>query len=175
MCTSGGIYTAINDLKTSVSEGKSLIASAITDKGVSTASSATFQTMASNIGKIIVCAISSSEIINTTTIFSNNTLVTGLKYNKSYVNTIFYYLGFAGRTTISLTYNGFTSGWNIMIINCSTGYVTYVNSNNYTSYESAPSFTIPTSERNNNPHILQFLNNTGSGVAMPDINTITVS
>ena len=52
MCTSGGIYTAINDLKTSVSEGKSLIASAITDKGVSTASSATFQTMASNIGKI---------------------------------------------------------------------------------------------------------------------------
>ena len=42
----------ISDLKTSVSNGKSLIASAITDKGVSTASSATFQTMASNIGKI---------------------------------------------------------------------------------------------------------------------------
>ena len=52
MCTSGGIYTAINNLKTSVSEGKSLIASAITDKGVSTASSATFQTMANNIRSI---------------------------------------------------------------------------------------------------------------------------
>lgn len=42
----------LNEVKTSVSNGKSLIASAITDKGVSTASSATFQTMASNIGKI---------------------------------------------------------------------------------------------------------------------------
>ena len=42
----------INSLKSSVSNGKSLIASAITDKGVSTASNATFQTMADNIGKI---------------------------------------------------------------------------------------------------------------------------
>jgi len=42
----------ISDLKTSVSNGKSLIASAITDKGVSTASDATFQTMADNIGNI---------------------------------------------------------------------------------------------------------------------------
>ena len=39
----------IINLKSSVSEGKSLIASAITDKGVSTASDATFQTMADNI------------------------------------------------------------------------------------------------------------------------------
>ena len=36
----------------SVSNGKSLIASAITGKGVSTASDATFQTMANNIGSI---------------------------------------------------------------------------------------------------------------------------
>ena len=42
----------INNLKSSVSNGKSLIASAITDKGVSTASNATFQTMANNIGNI---------------------------------------------------------------------------------------------------------------------------
>ena len=42
----------LNEVKTSVSNGKSLIASAITDKGVSTASSATFQTMASNIRSI---------------------------------------------------------------------------------------------------------------------------
>lgn len=39
----------IINLKSSVSEGKSLIASAITDKGISTASNATFQTMADNI------------------------------------------------------------------------------------------------------------------------------
>ena len=44
--------TEVESLKSSVSEGKSLIASAITDKGVSTSSTATFQTMATNIGKI---------------------------------------------------------------------------------------------------------------------------
>lgn len=42
----------LDELKTSVSNGKSLIASAITDKGVSTASNATFQTMANNIRNI---------------------------------------------------------------------------------------------------------------------------
>ena len=42
----------INNLKTSVSNGKSAIASAITGKGVSTASDATFQTMANNINSI---------------------------------------------------------------------------------------------------------------------------
>ena len=44
--------TEINSLKTSVSNGKSAIASAITGKGVSTASNATFQTMANNINSI---------------------------------------------------------------------------------------------------------------------------
>ena len=44
----------ITSLKTSVSNGKSLIASAITDKGVSTASDATFQTMADNISSLDV-------------------------------------------------------------------------------------------------------------------------
>ena len=46
------IDTEMNSVKTSVSNGKSLIASAITDKGVSTASNATFQTMANNISQI---------------------------------------------------------------------------------------------------------------------------
>ena len=45
--------TEINNLKSSVSNGKSAIASAITDKGVSTASDATFQTMANNIRSIL--------------------------------------------------------------------------------------------------------------------------
>ena len=39
----------INDLKTSVSEGKALVAEAVTDKGVQTASDATFQEIADNI------------------------------------------------------------------------------------------------------------------------------
>lgn len=42
----------LNSLKTSVSEGKSLIASAVTDKGVNTAEDASFQTIASNIKNI---------------------------------------------------------------------------------------------------------------------------
>ena len=44
----------INSLKSSVSNGKSAIASAITGKGVSTAADATFQTMANNINQIYV-------------------------------------------------------------------------------------------------------------------------
>lgn len=43
---------AVNNCFQSVSDGKSKIASAITDKGVKTASDATFDTMASNIKKI---------------------------------------------------------------------------------------------------------------------------
>lgn len=42
-----------NSLKTSVSEGKALIAAAVTGKGVSTAADATFQTMATNIDSIV--------------------------------------------------------------------------------------------------------------------------
>ena len=42
----------IEDLKTSVSDGKTLIASAITDKGVNTSNTDTFQVMADNITRI---------------------------------------------------------------------------------------------------------------------------
>lgn len=43
----------VNELKTSVSEGKSLIAAAVTNKGVQTAANATFATIANNINSII--------------------------------------------------------------------------------------------------------------------------
>lgn len=46
------INTELAEVKQSVSNGKSLIASAITDKGIETLSDATFQTMANNIGLI---------------------------------------------------------------------------------------------------------------------------
>ena len=42
----------LNELKTSVSNGKSAVASAITDKGVSTSATASFNTMANNIRNI---------------------------------------------------------------------------------------------------------------------------
>ena len=50
-----GTYATVaqyNELKTSVSNGKSAVASAITDKGVSTSATASFNTMASNIRSI---------------------------------------------------------------------------------------------------------------------------
>ena len=50
--TGTNVQTAIDQLFTSVSNGKSLIASAITDKGVSTSASDTFAQMATNIGTI---------------------------------------------------------------------------------------------------------------------------
>ena len=46
------ITSKLNEVFQSVSNGKSLIASAITDKGVSTDAAATFGTMAGNISKI---------------------------------------------------------------------------------------------------------------------------
>lgn len=46
------VKDAIDGLKSSVSSGKSLIASAITDRGVTTAQDATFAQMAENIGQI---------------------------------------------------------------------------------------------------------------------------
>lgn len=50
--TANNVQGAIDQLFTSVSNGKQQIASAITDKGVSTSASDTFATMAENIGKI---------------------------------------------------------------------------------------------------------------------------
>lgn len=50
--TGSNVQLAIDQLFQSVSNGKSQIASAITDKGVSTSSSASFSTMASNIRRI---------------------------------------------------------------------------------------------------------------------------
>lgn len=44
--------TQLNELKTSVSNGKSAVASAITDKGISTSATASFDTMASNINSL---------------------------------------------------------------------------------------------------------------------------
>lgn len=60
----------VSQVKKSVSDGKSKVASAITDKGVSTEATATFDTMAENIGKIQT-GISLTQVIGTTTTTSN--------------------------------------------------------------------------------------------------------
>ena len=50
-----GVYATpeqLNEVKTSVAEGKALVAAAVSDKGVETAADATFETMATNITNI---------------------------------------------------------------------------------------------------------------------------
>lgn len=47
-----GLQSELDEVKTSVSEGKALVAAAVTGKGVSTAADATFQQIATNIGSI---------------------------------------------------------------------------------------------------------------------------
>ena len=49
---SNNLQDAVTELFTDVSNGKSLVAGAITDKGISTSANATFQQMATNIGQI---------------------------------------------------------------------------------------------------------------------------
>lgn len=60
----------VTQVKKSVSDGKSKVASAITDKGVATEATDTFDTMADNIGKIQT-GISLTQITGTTTTTSN--------------------------------------------------------------------------------------------------------
>ena len=57
-----GYDSEIANLKTSVSNGKSAVASAITDKGVSTSATASFNTMAANIGKIEIQSMLTLDI-----------------------------------------------------------------------------------------------------------------
>lgn len=61
------ITKEINEIKKSVSDGKSKVASAITDKGVATLATDTFDIMAENIGKIQT-GTSNSQILSTTMI-----------------------------------------------------------------------------------------------------------
>ena len=86
------ITTKINELeksfaeaKKSVSDGKTLVATAITDKGVATSSTDSFTTMAENIGKIQT-GISLTQVIETTTTTSNcgdiKTIVTHAPYTE---------------------------------------------------------------------------------------------
>lgn len=60
------LVDAVNETFQDVSNGKSLVASAITDKGIQTASDATFQTMATNISNIQT-GITPTGTINITT------------------------------------------------------------------------------------------------------------
>ena len=61
------ISDEVAEVKKSVSDGKSKVASAITDKGVATEATDTFDVMAENVGKIQT-GTSNSQILSTTMI-----------------------------------------------------------------------------------------------------------
>lgn len=74
----------MDSLGESVSNGKTLVANAITAKGVSTSTSATFSTMATNIGKIKT----TPTTFKANAFGSNNYTITDLVKNKTYILSI---------------------------------------------------------------------------------------
>lgn len=85
--TAQDVKGAINEVFQNVSNGKQLIATAITDKGVVTSSDDTFQTMATNIGKISGgSSITYSITNNLSHAVNNNSNTTVEKYNSYSAN-----------------------------------------------------------------------------------------
>ena len=71
-------FNEIEDLKKSVSDGKVLLAGAITNKGVNTASTDTFETMANNINNINSGGSTGSVIVKASNIKTVSTNLTGV-------------------------------------------------------------------------------------------------
>ncbi len=130
----------LQDCFQSVSNGKALVASAITDKGISTASDAAFNTLATNIASIVTkTGIKRSSLVayshwcNTT--YTSAGIWGNLRalYN-GYLIIVIATLGNSGANsdswaihcpngTVSLAYNAnsATDGWNIGVFPCSAG------------------------------------------------------
>ena len=114
------VTTNLDDLFQSVSSGKTLVANAITDKGVSTATDATFATMASNISKItnytksekegLATAITNKGV-STSSTDSFSTMATNIsKINGYKEETVSYDNTSTGATRLVFTFSADVSG-----------------------------------------------------------------
>lgn len=80
------LETEVDDLKNSVSDGKTLVANAITAKGVTTATDATFQTMADNIANIPTAYVASGSFTySSNSLPSSYTLSLGIDFTPDYI------------------------------------------------------------------------------------------
>ena len=142
----------LNELKTSVSNGKSAVASAITDKGVSTSATASFNTMANNIRSI-------STGPNVSVISGSVLYGSGRYYYQQYPSytpplfkidygLVIGYVKFNGYSRITGSCLASTSPWYYQLYNVKTGALYTIRST------SSMTGTIPDSAKDGNPYIV---------------------
>ena len=150
-----------NELKISVSNGKSAVASAITDKGVSTSATASFDTMASNIRSII--SMSSPKLIPSNILWSEGTTdAYGNVEYAAYTPPIFVRVPemiimghkiLSGYTTITGSASTITANYRYYFYNIITG-----NLYNLTISEYSYTGTLPSAVKNGDPYLIIFTN-----------------
>ncbi len=79
-------HAEVDELKKSVSDGKTSVAAAVTAKGVATAADATFETIAENVGKISSDATATDgEVLSGKTFYAKGQKITGKMTNRGAV------------------------------------------------------------------------------------------
>ena len=142
----------LNEVKTSVSNGKSAVASAITDKGVSTSATASFSTMANNIRKIStgpsVSLISGSILYGSGRYYYQQyPSYTPPLFSKDY-GLVIGYVKFNGYSQITGSCLQSTVPWYYQLYNVKTGALYTIRST------SSMTGTIPDSAKDGNPYIV---------------------